>query len=388
MNEFVTTYPESPKVFSALDYIAQIQALQEKQPEEAIATYEQYVTKYPDSAEAPTAILKISDLWRKTADGMGRYITIPKSKQADWKAAVDNSVAAAERILEKYPASPEVALALQNLLAAQKHYVLAHLKADSNVESYFNELAAKYADQPATASRIKFTLAGYFSEKDKEKALEMMKKAYDKELVYAPADLDVYAGTLIEQKRYDDVLAIAEKLVRDYPLPEKADVEKLPSSVTEPHALALFYTAKVLQLTGKNEESARKSEQLKKQFPWSPKLLETDYLIAVNQYERKEYEEALKLLAPIARATTGPADIRARSMMMMARIAEARGDINSAINNYIKIALVYEGVPELAAEGLWLGAQLQEKKASGAVKHQPPATPANAAPAAAPTAAK
>ena len=46
MREFISGFPESDRLFAAYDYIAQIQALQ-KQPQDAIATYEQYLGKNP-----------------------------------------------------------------------------------------------------------------------------------------------------------------------------------------------------------------------------------------------------------------------------------------------------------------------------------------------------
>jgi TolA-binding protein len=384
MKDFIAKYPDHERVYAAYDYIAQIQVV-EKQPQEAIATYEEYATKYANHPHAAIAILKVSDQWKKMADAMGRYLAIPEPQRPEWRKAYENSVAAAEKILEKYPESAEVAPALQNLLAAQKQFVLAKIKADANVESYFDELARKFADKPATANKIKFTLAGYFSDKDKPKALEMMKKAYDPALIYAPADLDLYATALIEQKKYDEVQAVADKLAKDFPLPPHGDPTTLPRSITDPAALSLFLHAKVLQLTGKTAEAAAKFEQLKKTYPWSPKLLEADFGIATDFFQVQKYDDAIKLLGPVVRATTGPAEIRARGMMLMGQISEAKGDIDSAINNYIKIATFFEGVPELASEGLWRGAQLQEKKASGEVKQKPQATPVPA-PAAAKTA--
>ena len=116
--------------------------------------------------------------------------------------------------------------------------------------------------------------------------------------------------------------------------------------------------------------------QLKKEYPWSPKLLEADLGIGLDLFMQKKYDESIKLLAPVAKATAGPVEIRAKAMMTLGQISEAEGDIDTAINNYIKIATFFEGVPEFAAEGLWRGAQLQEKKANGEVKSVPKATPA------------
>jgi len=43
---------------------------------------------------------------------------------------------------------------------------------------------------------------------------------------------------------------------------------------------------------------------------------------------------------------------------------EEKGDIQSAIDNNIKISQFYSGVPKVAAEGLWRGGQLLEKQAA------------------------
>ncbi len=376
MKDFVAKYPENDRVFGAYDYVAQIQALQEKKPEEAIKSYEEYVVKYPNGKDAATAIVKVSDLWKKMAEGMGRFITIPQASRETWRNYYDKSIEAAEKVLEKYPESGEVAAALQNLLKAQEQLVLAKLKADSNVENYFGELAKKFADKPSLANKIKFTLAGYFAEKDKPKALKMMKEAFDPALVYAPSDLETYAEALIEQKQYDEADKIADKLVADFPLPKGGDPATLARSITEPTATSLFIKGKVLQNRGKNAEAASTFAQLKREYPWSAKLLEADLGIGIDLFQQKKYDESVKLIAPVAKATAGPVEIRAKAMMTLGQISEAEGDIDTAINNYIKIATFFEGVPDLAAEGLWRGAQLQEKKASGEVKQIPKATPA------------
>ena len=108
-------------------------------------------------------------------------------------------------------------------------------------------MATRFADKPSTANRIKFTLAGYYADKDKAKALEMMTKTYDPKLVFAPENLDVYAAALLDQKKYREVQAIADKLVKDYPLPPNTEISSVRSNIAEPTALSWFYNAKVLQ---------------------------------------------------------------------------------------------------------------------------------------------
>ncbi|MEO7318279.1 MAG: outer membrane protein assembly factor BamD, partial [Chthoniobacteraceae bacterium] len=375
MKDFVAKYPESDRVFSAYDYVAQVQSIQEKKPEEAIKTYEEYVAKYPAAKDAPAALVKVSDQWKKVAETMGRFVAIPAAQKDDWRKFYDKSVETAEKVIEKYPESAEVAAALQNLLKAQEQFVLARLKADSNVENYFNELAKKYGDKPGLANKVKFTLAGYFAEKDEGKALKMMTEAFDPKLIYAWPDLETYAETLIEQKKYDEADKIVTKMETDFALPKNADISKQSRSALEPVASALFIKAKVLQNRGKNEEAAALFARLKQEYPWSPKQLEADLGIGIDLFQKKKYEDATKTLGPVARATAGPVEIRAKAMMTLGEISEAEGDIDTAINNYIKIATFFEGVPEFAADGLWRGAQLQEKKASGELKQIQKATP-------------
>ena len=376
MKDFVANYPENERVFTSFDFVAQIQSLQEKKPVDAIKTYQEYADKYPASKEAPLALLKVSEQWKKMAEMMGRFITIPQAQREEWRKNYDMCVETAEMVLEKYPDSFEVADALQNLLKAQSQLVAAKLKADSNVEGYFNELAKKFADKPTLVSKVNFTLAGYFAEKDKEKSLKMMKQTFDPKLVYSPSDLETYAETLILQKQYDEADKIADKIVADFPLPKNADPTKLSRAAMEPTATSLFLKAKVLQYQGKNAESAKLFEQLKKEYPWSSKLLEADLAIGIDLYQKKDYDGAVKYLAPVARATSGNVRIPAQAVMTLGRISEDRGDIDTAINNYIKVGEFYGAVTDLAAEGYWRGAQLQEKKASGEVKQIRPATPA------------
>lgn len=385
MREFIAAYPDSPKRFQAYDYISQIETLEKHLPE-AIANYEEYAKKFPESPSAATAMLRIAELWRKTTDAMGRYSILPEASRPEWKKNVDNTRAAAEALLEKYPDSAEAAQALQLMLYVQKQLVAANARGTKNVEEYFNEMAKKFADRPSLASKIKFTLAGYYFDKNRDQAIKQMRVAYDEKLVYATTDLDAYASALLEQGRYDDVEAVAEKLIKDYPLPPNIDIEKLPRSVTEGASLSLFYKAKVLQLTKKTAEAAAKFDELKKKFPYSPKLAEADLGIAGDLFKQKKYPEALELATPVAKATTASPEVRARAMMLIGQICEDQGDIDAAINNFIKISIFFEGLPELAAEGLWRGAQLQEKKASGQVVQKAPA--ATPAPEATPAAAK
>ena len=76
----------------------------------------------------------------------------------------------------------------------------------------------------------------------------------------------------------------------------------------------------------------------------------------------------------------GAPELRANSMLLLGKIHESNKRFDQAIDNYIKIATYYQGVPEVAAEGLWRGAQLLEKQASGELPRPTPPPKGSPAP--------
>jgi outer membrane protein assembly factor BamD (BamD/ComL family) len=254
MREFIQKYPESDRLYSAFDYIAQIQ-VSAKQPLEAIATYEEFIGKHPENASTATAYLKASGLWRAYAESQGPYLTLNEEKRAEWNKGLTNSITAAEQVVEKFPASPEVALALQNLLAVQRLQLKVKLKTDAEVDEYLQGFAKRFEAQPETRSKILFTQAGFAAEKDENRAFELMQSAYDPKLIYAPADLDLYGSALIAKKLYEEAQKVYDKLAADNALPPGGDPSRAPRSTQEAQSLALFGTAKILQEQGKTEEA-------------------------------------------------------------------------------------------------------------------------------------
>ncbi len=362
MKDFIASHPQSEDLYSAFDYMAQVQ-ISQKKLQEAIATYDEYVAKHPETAGAPKALLKSGAHWKKYGEDQGPYLSLDEERRKEWRKGLDNAVLAYEKVLEKYADSDEVSLALQGLLACQKVMMRVKLKTPAQVEEYFQGFAKRFDAKPATRSKILFALAAYLAEKDEKKAVEIMKGAYDEKLIYAPADLDLYGATLIKAKQYDPAQAVYTKLARDYPMPANTPAAKLPrGAVSDAQSMALFGTAKILQDKGKKAEAGKKFEELEKNFPGSPKLLEAAVGLAEADLQKKSYEEALKRLQPVTRATQAPTNLRARAMLLVGEISEAKGDNDAAINNYIKLGTLFPAETELAPEGLWRGAQLLEKK--------------------------
>ncbi|MDP9290833.1 MAG: tetratricopeptide repeat protein, partial [Verrucomicrobiota bacterium] len=361
LREFIAKLPGSAKLFDAYHLIAQTQLTAGKVPE-ALATYKEFIDANPTNPQTATAMLTTSQLWLQYAQSQGRYLALNETQRAEWEEAIDNSLASAETLIAQFPDSPEVALALQNLLAVQRLNLGAKRITDEQIEEYFQKLAQDYDARPATKNKVLFTLASFVYEKDKAKAAEQMSAAYDPELQYAPADLDLYGGALIEQKKTDEARQVYEKLAADYPNPAGATGELAPPQIAQAQAISIYGIGRVLQAQRKIDEAGKQFDQLKKLYPSSPKIIEANFGIAQSLFQQKKYDEAAALLVQIIRAPTATAELRANSMLLNAKILEGKNNLEAAIDNYLKIPMFYESVQVAAADGLWKGGQLIEQQ--------------------------
>jgi TolA-binding protein len=363
MREFITRYPDHEKVFYAYDTIAQTQ-VGKVQLTDAIATYSEMAEKHPNDPQAPTALGSVVTLWIQQAGAQGPYFAMNEDQRAEWNKDLTQAISTGEKLLANYPDSPQGAAAIQNLLAAQRLFIKAKLKTDEDITKYFQELAGKFAAKPQTKSKILFTLASFTYEKDQVAALAQMTAAYDPSLVYASADIDLYGGALLDQGKTDESIRVYQKLADNFPNPDPAAPEKSPLDVQEAQSVAIYGLGKALQKQGDVAGAAEKFDTLKKLYPWSPKIMEANFGIAESLHQKKNDDQAIPLLVQIARSPSGSIELRANAMLLLSKIQEEKGDINPAIDQYLKIAMFFDTVSSAASEGLWRGGQLLEKQAA------------------------
>ncbi|HEX8372056.1 MAG TPA: tetratricopeptide repeat protein [Chthoniobacterales bacterium] len=365
MREFIAAYPTDNKLFNAYANMAQNRAAENK-VQEAISIYYEFIDKNVNSPLVPTVLMQTSTQWAGVSQTLGRYASLAEADRQIWKDSLEKSIGDAERVIVKYPESPEVANASRGILTAQKEFVAANLKKNEDIEAYFTQFAAKFDAAPKTKSKILFTLASFIYERDPAKALAQMTAAYDPTLVYAAGDLDLYGSALIGEKKIDEAAAIYQKLAADYPNLPGTDPKQAPLAVQEAQATSLFGLGQVAQAKGDSATAAKNFAQLKELYPWSSKIFQANYGIAVGLHADKKYAEAAKLLEDIIKAQTAPNELRAQAMVLLGKIRRDSGDIASAIDLFIKTDYFYGGVPAVAAEGLFLGAQALEAQAAAA----------------------
>ena len=344
---------------------------------EAIELYTRMVDTCKGDPNIPSVLFNIASLWNRKAMSMGSPFGLNETQREEWRIYLGHSNTACERLLTEFPTSPQVAMALQMLLDNQKKLVLVAAKKEDDtdtdpVTTYFQALAAKFAEKPDIQSKILFTLASHTYGKDKKKALEQMEAAYKTDVVYAPADIDLYGIALFDEGKIDQAVEVYQKLAADFPDPDPAHPEKSPSQVKQAQSVARFGEAKALRLKGEIAEAAEKFAEIKKIYNLPPdKVMEANYVIALHACENKKGDEATrKLLIDIIRAQKASTELRANAMLLRAKLLEnvlenkdTLQDWITAMDEYIKIADYYSAIRPVAAEALWRGGQLLEKHA-------------------------
>ena len=362
LTAFTDKYPASEELFSAYNTIASIQT-QANRNDDAAATYEKFIAKQPPAnPQVADALAKEAALWLRAARGMGSVIVLTAPQRDAWTADLNHSIAASERQLQAFPDAPATALGLENLLEGQKLLVGAKVKTEDQVVQYFQGLADKYQGDPGARSRILFRLASLTAEKDPAKALADMKAAYEPNVVYSPADLDLFSQGLLASDPAT-AAAVFDKAARDYPIPAGLTPAQAPLDVQEAQALVLYGRGRLAGAKGDKPGAAALYQQLIKDYPRSSKVPEAKLGLAESLVAGGRPDEAMPLLADVMKLPATPILARARAMFLVGGIQEGKGQ-DGAIDSYLKVAVFYPTSPE-APEGLWKGAQLLEKQAAG-----------------------
>ena len=108
MRQFVEKYPKNDKVYFAYESIAQT-SINAGNTDAGLATYREFVERYPESPPAGDAMFKIADLQRSKAEALGRYSALSDKDRSQWNTLVEGSIAASEEAIRKYPDSASLA---------------------------------------------------------------------------------------------------------------------------------------------------------------------------------------------------------------------------------------------------------------------------------------
>ena len=191
--------------------------------------YKEYLTSGPTSRAAADALLKLNSLWKGYADAQGPVLAQDEKKRAEWTKGIENSSAAAEQILEKFPDSPAVALALNNLLDVQKSQAARapdhrrrHRKILRRPRDEGRRKARRAEQNPLHARLVPLR------RRRRTRRVKMMADAYKPELKYAPEDMDLYGKTLLDARTTTRRSRSMRSWRRTIPIPAGGDPKKAP----------------------------------------------------------------------------------------------------------------------------------------------------------------
>lgn len=371
LRTFIEKYPNNEHLYAAFDTIAR-NAVSAGDYPAAIKTYREFLEKHPTAPQAAEAFLLIAENENIQVDRLGRFGALKDDERNQWITHQTEATQALEALLEQFPDSPQVAPALSQLLKVQQRYLAAETKSADDIQEYFNALAESTSSTTARSKTL-FTLASFVAERDEDQALSIMEEAYDPQVVYSPEDIDFYGLALIDKGNTEKASEVFIKLAADYPNPPNTDPTQATAPVQQAQATSLFGRARVAQAGGDTAQASTLFQELKKLYPWSPKVLEAELGIAKAEYEAKKFEEAIRRLPPIMRSQTATVELKADAtmlygdiMLMRAKAAtdpkDAKEKTLAAIDYYLQIAAFYPAATRQAAEGLWKGAQLLEEQ--------------------------
>ena len=380
MEGFIKAYPDHENVYYAFNNIAEM-SFARPGPEgkgpnmlqntrDGAAKLNEFVeyelAKDLKQKRGDQALVKIAAKWSAQIP-QKNFLIMNADEKIVWQEAVDNSTKAVEKILEKYADQPsetnKVGEGLEKLVVVQRARTAADSGNAAKVGTYFKDLAAKFESKPSVRSNVLFSLGAVLWEKSRPEAMRAMNDGYKADVKFTTDDLDRYMEGLLAEKKYDKVNEVAAKLAADY-----------PKDAQDPQATALFWQGKVLEAQGKIQDAGVKFTELKATFPSSKKVLEADYgVIRAAVDQGKLEDDFIPRLEKVFKVNYKTFELPARTLLLIARIQEMMGDIDSAIDNYIKIHTRYESVPDVSAEGLWRGSELLEQQA---LKKKPVMLPA------------
>lgn len=321
-----------------------------------LAKAEEYylkVVQKNDPKASPWSQFRLGGMYFKAATSLGAYTALNEEEKAKWNASMKKAEEAQISVIKKFPDSPQVGFALQDLL----RQVL--LKTDSalfnleQAQNYFKELSEKFPSQNALQARILLAGAGLPYEKGNQaEALKAFQEIIQKypDADFSAEDKNRYGSSLLAAKDYPKAFEVFKKLQEKFPTDKKAEAD------------ALYGQGAALLFQNKVEEAGKFFQELKVKAPGSPRIFEAEIGIGLAAELAGRLDEALAAYRKVIMdPRTGP-DLKAKATLGRARIFELTGslfpdpakpDVPAASKEYERVASLYSSEKDAASEALY-----------------------------------
>jgi TolA-binding protein len=391
-------FPKEPRNIGV--YLARGGAFAEARDEaQALAAYrkafELFKELYPDATTAPppsqisdlaySALNRSADLEITRAKSLGTFSGLPEDQKKKWKEFLDQATDNySQAVLGYSPA--RVAPTLSKLVTLALFRFQAGEAPVEDCLKPFRDLAAKASANPGLVAQILFAQASVpFEANQVALALRLYEDAYKKSVETKVAldwrDLERFARALLNADKNEEARPIFERIQKEFPASGPKD-PKLRAQ-----ASAVFGLGLIDFKAGRKEEAEKQFAKLAKEYPWSEKLQEANYLrgkalAEAGKYDgSKEDPGAFDLWTEVIESNKADNETKARAMLAFGKgledvaakkiatkqIEQGGGKppldpLDLAVSYYQKVDLYYDSLPEFSAEGLLKGAKIRRSQ--------------------------
>jgi TolA-binding protein len=396
--EQLKNFPKEPRNIGV--YLARGGAFAEARDEaQALAAYrkafELFKELYPDATISPppsqisdlaySALDRSADLEITRAKSLGTFSNLTEEQKKKWRESLDQATDNYSQAVLGYSAA-RVAPTLSKLVTLALFRFQAGEAPVEDCLKPFRDLAAKASANPGLVAQILFAQASVpFEANQVALALRLYEDAYKKSVETKVAldwrDLERFARALLNADKNEEARPIFERIQKEFPASGPKD-PKLRAQ-----ASAVFGLGLIDFKAGRKEEAEKQFAKLAKEYPWSEKLQEANYLRGKALAEAgkfdgsKEDPGAFDLWTEVIESNKADNETKARAMLAFGKgmedvaakkiatkqIEQGGGKppldpLDLAVSYYQKVDLYYDSLPEFSAEGLLKGAKIRRSQ--------------------------
>jgi len=389
-------YPKDPRNIGA--YLARGTSFaEEKDESQAIQAYrrafELFKELFPDPKVSPppvaisdlaySALEKSSDLELASAKALGNYASLADDGKKKWKESIQRSIDFLRQSILGI-SSAKVSPVLSKLVSLSLYRFQSGEAPVEECLQPFRDLAGEASSQPGLVAQILFAQASVpFEASQTTLALRLYQEAYKQSLATKVSldwrDLQRFANALLAAGQGEEARPVFERIRKEFPA-------KVGTKDPRQHAqaAALFGLGQIDFQANRKAEAEKYFAELTRDYPWSDKVQEANYLRAQALAEAGKYDgtkkdpAAFELWIGIIESGTATNEMKAKSMLAFGQALEGLAakkltspqleqgvgkppldPLDLAVSYYQKIDLYYDNLPELSGQGLLRAAKIR-----------------------------
>ncbi len=310
----------------------------------------------PNSQNAPQALQLAARLYAERTTKLGALLT--ETRRIEYKYLLLQSIGTYQLLLQLFPESELAAEAVTGIAENYAKLIGAKMMTQEEALEQYKKFKTQQKDNSFYQAQIAFSEGSFLLKfKQKELALKSFKSAMEinPDVKFSPKMLIDYADALTDAKQLDEAAKIYMKVVQE----NAAD-----ATIVAP---ALYGLAEALFQQGKNDEAATIYEKITTDYAWFEKDKPVAPKLAAIKEKNQDYAGAAELYNKAMAKAKGegrPLALLGYGRCLYLEAKSKAGNwqekAKAASQAFEKLGTLFEGYPELAAEGWWMMGQAEE----------------------------